>query len=208
MIVTRQWAMPSRWTWSIKPIKELVEETVGDGLGWADPFAGQSQLGEHRNDLDPATGQPSNMDALEWLKTFPDASLNGVLFDPPYSPRQVSECYRNLGQTVNMETTQSSFWGNLKKEIARVVKPGGAVITAGWNSGGVGMSNGFQIEKVLLVPHGGWHNDTIVVMERKPEPQTEKPWPTNEYMKSATMQATSASLKNNEADATTTVHHA
>lgn len=26
---------------------------------------------------------------------------------------------------------------------------------------------GFEIEEILLVPHGGWHNDTIVTVERK-----------------------------------------
>lgn len=167
MLVRRQWAMPSRWTWSIKPIKEMVGTAVGDGAGWLDPFAGQSQLAEHRNDLNPERGQPYQMDALHFLKQFDDESVQGVLFDPPYSPRQVAECYKDVGGIVNMETTQSSFWGNLKKEISRVVVPNGIAITAGWNSGGLGKSNGFEIEEVLLVPHGGWHNDTIVVKERK-----------------------------------------
>ena len=54
-----------------------------------------------------------------------------------------------------------------KKEISRIVKRGGKVITFGWNSGGIGQKYGFEIEKILLVPHGGWHNDTICVVERK-----------------------------------------
>ena len=33
--------------------------------------------------------------------------------------------------------------------------------------GGIGMKYGFEIQEILLVPHGGWHNDTIVVVERK-----------------------------------------
>lgn len=41
------------------------------------------------------------------------------------------------------------------------------VITFGWNSGGIGKTNGFEIEQILLVPHGGWHNDTICTVERK-----------------------------------------
>ena len=28
---------------------------------------------------------------------------------------------------------------------------------------------GFEIVEILLVPHGGWHNDTIVTVERKIE---------------------------------------
>lgn len=33
------------------------------------------------------------MDALEFLKLFDDESVDVVLFDPPYSPRQVKEIY-------------------------------------------------------------------------------------------------------------------
>jgi hypothetical protein len=85
------------------------------------------------------------------------------------SPRQVSECYKNLGQTVNMETTQASYWSKQKAEIGRIVKDGGYVITCSWNSGGIGKKYGFEIVEILLVPHGGWHNDTIVVVEKKTE---------------------------------------
>ncbi|MFA5490702.1 MAG: hypothetical protein WC284_16090, partial [Candidimonas sp.] len=82
-------------------------------------------------------------------------------------PRQVSEVYRKLGHSVNMQTTQANYWSDQKKEISRIVKPGGIVMTFGWNSGGIGKTNGFVIEEILLVAHGGWHNDTIVVVEFK-----------------------------------------
>ena len=32
--------------------------------------------------------------------------------------------------------------------------------------GGIGKNNGFKIVEILLVPHGGWHNDTIVTVEK------------------------------------------
>lgn len=54
-----------------------------------------------------------------------------------------------------------------KKEISRIIKPNGKIITFGWNSGGVGKKYGFEIQRILLVPHGGWHNDTICVVEKK-----------------------------------------
>ncbi len=98
---------------------------------------------------------------------FEDNSIDGVLFDPPYSARQISECYKDFGIEVSNKTTQSSFWSNQKKEIVRIVKKGGKVITFGWNSGGIGKSYGFKVKKILLVPHGGWHNDTICVVEEK-----------------------------------------
>lgn len=40
-------------------------------------------------------------------------------------------------------------------------------MTFGWNSGGIGNKYGFEITRILLVPHGGWHNDTICTVEIK-----------------------------------------
>ena len=70
-----------------------------------------------------------------------------------------------------MQTTQASYWSKQKEQIGRIVKPGGYVITCSWNSGGIGKKNGFEIVEILMVAHGGWHNDTIVVVEKKKEAQ-------------------------------------
>lgn len=83
------------------------------------------------------------------------------------SPRQISECYKKLDKSVSWTNTQSSYWSNHKKEFSRIVKKDGIVITCGWNSGGIGKKYGFEILEILLVPHGGSHNDTIVVVEKK-----------------------------------------
>jgi predicted methyltransferase len=119
------------------------------------------------NDLDEDYDTDYHLDALDFLKQFEDESVDMILYDPPYSPRQVSECYKSLGMTVNMQTTQASYWGNQKKEIARILKPGGKVITFGWNSGGIGKTKGMEIKNILMVAHGGWHNDTICTVEVK-----------------------------------------
>lgn len=167
MKIERKWAMPNKNTFSIKPIKELLEEEVDQNKKWIDPFANNSKVANITNDLNTEFDTDYHMDALEFLKMFETGSVDGVLFDAPYSPRQISECYKGLGVSLTSKTTQASFWGNIKKEIGRITKLGGKAITFGWNSGGVGKVNGFEIEKILLVPHGGWHNDTIVVVERK-----------------------------------------
>ena len=165
MKIERIWAMPSSKTFSIKPIGELIARHIS---GYSiDPFANGNKLAICTNDIDPQYDTDYHMDAIDFLKSFEDGTVDTVLFDPPYSPRQVSECYKSLDMTVNMQTTQASFWGNLKKEIERVVKVGGKVITCGWNSGGIGKTKGFEIVEILLVPHGGWHNDTIVTVEVK-----------------------------------------
>lgn len=165
MKISRKWAMPNKNTFSIKPIEELIHKYAFGRI--VDPFANSNKIGTITNDLDPALDTDYHMDALEFLKLFDDQSVNTVLYDPPYSPRQVSECYKKLNKSVNISTTQSSYWSRQKEQISRIVKPGGIVISCSWNSGGIGKKYGFEIVEILMVPHGGWHNDTIVVVEKK-----------------------------------------
>lgn len=166
MLIERKWSMPNKNTFSIKPIQDLLKEEMTGGI-WIDPFANTSKLATITNDLNPEYDTDYHLDALDFLKMFDDQSVDGVLYDPPYSPRQVSECYKNVGKEVTMETTQASFWSRHKDEIARIVKPNGKVICFGWNSMGCGKKRGFEMTRVLLVPHGGHHNDTIVTVEIK-----------------------------------------
>lgn len=165
MIINRQWAMPNSKTFDIKPIRQLIGKYAKGII--IDPFANTSKVATITNDLNIEYDTDYHMDALDFLKMFDDNSIDTVLYDPPYSPRQVSECYKALNKTVNMQTTQASYWSNQKKEIARIVKPDGICITCAWNSGGIGAKYGFEIQEILLVPHGGWHNDTIITVERK-----------------------------------------
>lgn len=165
--------MPSSNTFSIKPIREMINKELIGGV-IIDPFANNSILKQIivnqtyiTNDLDEQYNTDYHLDALEFLKMFEDDSVDMVLYDPPYSPRQVSECYKFLNKTVDFKTTQSSYWTKHKKEISRIVKPGGKVITFSWNSGGIGKKYGFEIKDILLVAHGGWHNDTICTVEVK-----------------------------------------
>lgn len=140
---------------------------------WIDPFSCGTRYASVTNDLNPDVDADYHMDALDFLKMFDDESVDGVLYDPPYSPRQVAECYHGVGREVTMETTQCSFWARHKAEMGRIVKPGGKVLTFGWNSGGAGKKNGFDMTRVLLVPHGGNHNDTICTVEVKRENKRE-----------------------------------
>lgn len=165
--IRRVWAMPSKNTFDIQPIKELLLEEIDSKLLWIDPFANKSKVAKITNDLNPEFDTDYHLDAVEFMQMFDDSSVDGVLYDPPYSSRQIQECYDSIGLPLTMETTQSSFWANHKNEISRIVKVGGKVISFGWCSGGIGIKHGFEINKILLVPHGGRHNDTIVVVESK-----------------------------------------
>lgn len=170
MIFSRRWAMPNANTFSIAPIKELIEKYIPalkNEMIIVDPFANTSKYANINNDLDESMPTMYHMDATEFLKQLEDSSADIVLYDPPYSPRQVSESYKRLNMTVNMSTTQASYWSRQKCEIGRIVKPGGIVISFGWNSGGIGIKYGFEIIEIMLVAHGGQHNDTICVVERK-----------------------------------------
>ena len=157
---SRMWAMPNKNTFNIKPIRAFLLPYVRNAVETCDPFCGDSTIGKYRNDI-----QKSGMDSLEWMKQFKDGSMDIVLFDAPYSPRQLKECYNSMGQSLH--DTKSSVWKNWKMEIARLVRPGGYALSFGWSSGGMGKQLGFDIEKILLVPHGGNHHDTICVAEKK-----------------------------------------
>ncbi len=159
--LSRTWAMPNRFTFKIKPIKELLQKYVGNGKNWADPFANENSPAEHTNDINPVLNTKYHLDAVEFLKLFDDNSLDGVLLDPPYSHHQITISYKDCGKTRVIALTP------VYNEVKRIVKSGGHVISFGWNSNGIGMVRGFNIMEVMLVPCGGHHNDTIVTIEKK-----------------------------------------
>lgn len=165
MQIERKWAMPSAWTFTIPPIRALLEQEMTAGV-WIDPFAGCHSPATVRNDLNPANEAEYHMDALQFLSTFPDESVDGILFDPPYSPRQVRECYDGISGALKWDG-KVSFWSNAKNECARILRSGGKVLCFGWNSMGLGLKRGFEMQRILLVPHGGNHNDTICTVEMK-----------------------------------------
>ena len=109
MKIERVWSMPNKNTFDIPPIKTLLLEEINPDDLWIDPFANRNEFARITNDLNPEYDTDYHIDALDFLRLFDDNSVDGVLYDPPYSPRQVSECYRNFGVNVTTKTTQSSF---------------------------------------------------------------------------------------------------
>lgn len=132
-----------------------------------DPFSNNSHFATITNDLKPNTDAMYHLDAIDFLKELDSNSVDLVLYDPPYSPRQVSECYHNFGKKVTSKDTSSAWRRQHLDEIARIVKPNGKCISFGWNTNGVGKKRGFQIESILIVAHGGSHNDTLVTVEKE-----------------------------------------
>lgn len=168
----RVWAFPSRWTFTIKPIKQLLAQEVGEPMFikgvWADAFAGRSSPAQETNDLNPDMPTKYHLDALEFLQNQPENYFDGVLYDPPYSFRQATEVYKSFGkENLTALVTSKKYWANIKNRIAKIIKPGGKVICCGWNSNGLGIHRGFEMTRILLVAHGGSINDTIVTVEVK-----------------------------------------
>ena len=163
MEFSRAWEMPNSNTFDIKCIQKLIQKYLRKEFVSIDPFANKSKLAKITNDLNT----DYCLDAIDFLKLFKDNSIDFVFYDPPYSLRQVSECYKKVGIPVTMQTTQSSWRTKHINEIARILKPNGIVMCFGWNSNGVGKKRGMELIEVLLVAHGGSHNDTICTVERK-----------------------------------------
>jgi len=172
--------MPNADTFSVKPIGEFVQRYLANSKVSIDPFARNKRWATHTNDLNPTTAAEHHMDAEKFLVMLAQQQVKAdlVIFDPPYSPRQISECYKSVGREVGMTDTQSSFWSNVKNAIAPVVAPGGIVISFCWNTNGMGKKHGFELLEIMLVAHGGWHNDTICIAERKlPVAHGVEDWP-------------------------------
>jgi hypothetical protein len=162
--------MPSAETYSIASIAEFVRRWLPIDGEVIDPFARNSKYGTITNDLDPSTSADYHMDAGAFCeKMAADGRLCGVgLFDPPYSPRQISEVYKSVGLTVGMKETQNAaLYKRVRDAMDPCIVEGGVVLSFGWNSNGMGKGRGYRMEEILIVHHGGAHNDTICTAERK-----------------------------------------
>ena len=158
--------MPNKWTFLIPPIADLLVKYVNGGKGWIDPFAGMHSPAEITNDFNPDMPTKFHMDALEFCKQL-DSKYVGVLFDPPYSYRQVKECYNRIGLNPTKIDTSINFYRRIINAVYEKINVNGFAISCGWNSIGFGKRRGFEIVEILLVCHGQHHNDTIVTVERK-----------------------------------------
>ena len=64
MIIEKVWAMPNGNTFTIRPIKELVEKEVSTSEIIVDPFANSCKYGTITNDLNPEFDTDYHLDAL------------------------------------------------------------------------------------------------------------------------------------------------
>lgn len=158
--------MPNKHTFKMNPIRDILNKYVGNGIGWIDPFAGENSPAEFTNDLNPCKPTKYHLYAHEFSELM-QGKFKGVIFDPPYSLRQIKECYDEIGALYTDNWTNDASFGKVKDILAGKIENGGYAISFGWSSMGFGINRGFQMIEILLVPHGGHHYDTIVTVERK-----------------------------------------
>ena len=168
MKITREWCMPDHNTFAMPPVRTLLERYLLQGMVVVDPFARNATWGTITNDLNPDTAAQHHLPAEQFCEGLLDRGefADAVLFDPPYSPRQISECYQAAGLKAGMKETQNgSLYKGVRSRLATVLKPHGLAISFGWNSAEFGKD--FSIVEIVLLAHGGAHNDTICAVHRK-----------------------------------------
>lgn len=167
--MNRTWAMPNKNTFTIKPIKEFIDRYYRQNSIVVDPFAGQNQYDLiFSNDLNTKMNTAYHIDSVNFLKLMQKKHIIAdlIFFDPPYSTRQIKECYEGIGLHMRINDTLRSSWKSEKDIIVDLLKTGGIILSFGWNSAGIGKNRNFEIIEILLVCHGGGHYDTICVAEK------------------------------------------
>lgn len=157
--------MPNKWTFHVECIRAMILGHLAGRTDVIDPFCGTSRLARHSNDL-----ADSGLTANEYLDNLIEEKgehwADGALLDPPYSPRQISECYESIGRECSTDDTQNAaLYSEAIERLSVLLKPGAVAIRCGWNSNGFGKTRGFAMREILMVAHGGAHNDTIVTVE-------------------------------------------
>lgn len=166
VIVNRVLENASKDTFTIPSIKKLVQKYCRSGRGWIDPFSGNYSPAEYTNDLNPHKQSKYHLSGEDFCNQIA-VPLQGILFDPPYSPRQIKEVYDEIGMDLYMRDTQAGFYNRVKNAICEKIVPGGFAISCGWTTEGFGIKRHFELVEILIVCHGGHHNDTLVTVEIK-----------------------------------------
>jgi hypothetical protein len=162
MNITRKWDMPSADTFSVPTIGEFVKSYLRKSKVSVDPFARNKKWATYTNDLNPDTSAEYHMDAVDFLRYLKQEGVKPdlIILDPPYSLHQVVKTYSGYGdKRVNALTPVYDI-------SAELIGIGGVVLNFGFNTNGI-CRTGFEIEDILIVAHGGHHNDTICMAERK-----------------------------------------
>ena len=156
-------------TFTVKPIGAMVKRYLEKSKVSCDPFARNKRWATHTNDLNPETAAEHHMDSIAFLEKMVADGVKAdlIIFDPPYSPRQIKECYSSIGLKMGALDAMRTNWMRERDLMAKMQVPGDVVLSFGWNSMGMGKKRGYEIIEGLMVCHGVGHNDTLCMAERK-----------------------------------------
>lgn len=169
MEISRVWAMPSKDTFTIKPIGNFVDKYLKTSSVSIDPFARNSGLATFTNDLNPDTNSMYHMYAKDFLKTLVELGVKAdlIIFDPPYSMVQAKRSYESYGEWTYQDTLEVGRWFKEKDLCDKLLTDDGVFLHFGWHTNGIGKKRGFEIVELLIVAHGGAHNDTLCLAEKR-----------------------------------------
>lgn len=136
-----------RWTFQTKKVRDtLLPFLEGRVLN---AFAGETRLSDYkrgitevRNDLNPERPAENHVDAADLGEMFDDGSFDVIVLDPPFSQTQSEEHYDGL---------HARDMGTIRKALAPLVKPGGAIVEFGFSLwGAADYYDGWEREEKLL----------------------------------------------------------
>jgi len=128
-----------------------LNETLQGNVSICDPFARECFSNDLENcitnDMNPIFPTDYNLEFKEFAKTIEEDPnhlvFDLILFDPPYSLRQLKEHYDGIGSKMALWQSQN-MWKAGKDLLARQVTLGGYVISLGWTTSGFGKKRGFK----------------------------------------------------------------
>lgn len=151
---------PKRYTFEQPKLKKWIESYCSGKV--LNLFAGKVRLcvDEVRVDVSSEFNPDYCMDA----EAFVDMAIrdgkffNTIVLDAPFSLRKAREKYG--GAYIGSFT-------KVKNKLPLILEEGGIVISLGYDTVGMSRSRGFEKIAICVVCHGGDHNDTLCVVERK-----------------------------------------
>jgi len=161
--------MPASDTFDCKPIREMVKRYLRKSKVSIDPFARNKRWATYTNDMNPETEAEYHMDACDFLQILLNKGVQAdlIIFDPPYTLRQAQECYQQFGKWTLKESQNAIRWTKEKAMCHELLQSCGHFLHFGHSSNGLGEKYQMKIVELLLVAHGGAHNDTICLAEHK-----------------------------------------
>ncbi len=149
-----------RWTFEYPPARRFVQQRLrGDVLN---ACAGRVRLchdgAVHRNDLNPEIDADTHVDVANITEEFTPESFDTVVFDPPYDDLQAADKYDSL----RADDVLAAFDG-----FGQLLRPGGRVLSFGWNSWGMTSVPAFEREETVLFQRGPCKRDVIATVDRR-----------------------------------------